>query len=621
MLDMLRRAVRSWVAKALLGLLVVSFAIWGVGDIGQGFSTNVATVGERTISVDDYARVLRREVTRFGMEPAQIRQTGLDRYVLAAMVREAAFEEAARALGVSAPDSAVARQVRADPTFQSAGSFDAVQYESVVRRAWGSVGDYEERVRRSLAAGPLRAAAVLAPAAPVGVAESIARRQGEERRFDAVTLGPDAVTEAVPEPTDAQLAAHLEENAAAFRAPERRAVTWLHIDVDALAADVDTPEADLRALYEARRDIYVADERRSIDQIVYLDPADAEAARERLDAGEIDFDGLLAERNLSRADAALGDVTQEDLGDARGEAAFALDAPGVAGPVPTATGGAALLEVTEITPGVVTPFEDARDDLARELGADAARPEADRLAEEVADLAAAGATLEEIGAELGLEVRSVSGLTATGATGDGGPAQGLAGAPTFLDEAFTAEIGEERNLRDAPDGGYFILRVDAVEEAETPPLDQIRDLVADGWRAEARREALADLAEEALGRIEAGESLATVAEDLGASVSTIGPLRSDDPDPRLDAAARETLFTGDIGAAAVTVRGQRATLAVLAEIIDPEDVAAQAAAIERALAESVAQDQLEYLGRALEAEAGATFNQQALDAVVSQIGG
>ncbi len=615
MLEMLRRAVRSWVAKALLGLLVVSFAIWGVGDIGQGFSTNVATVGERTISVDEYARVLRREVTRYGLEPAQIRQSGLDRFVLAALAREAAFEEAARALGVSAPDAAVARQVRQDPSFQVAGEFDPVQYESLVRRIWGSVGDYEETVRRSIASAPLRAAALEGAAPPPGLAQTIARRRGEERSFAALNLGAEAVAEDVPEPTEDQLAAHLDENAAAFRAPERRDATWLHIDLDALAADVEIPEDDLRALYDDRRETYVADETRVIDQIVYSDPADARDARARLDAGETDFDGLLAERGLSRADAALGPLTREELGDARGEAAFALEGPGVAGPVETPT-GAALLEVTGIEPAVVTPFEDARPDLLRELGADAARPEADRLAEQVADLAAAGATIEEIGAELGLPVRAAAGIAASGAG-----AEGLAAAPVFLDEAFAAGLGAARDLRDAPDGGYFLLRVDAIEEAQTPPLDSIREAVAESWRAEARREALAALAEDVRARVAAGETLEAVAEELGATVSPLGPLRLDDPDPRIDAAARETLFSGEIGAVAATVRGQRATVAVLTAIDAPADVAAQADGLRRALAQSVAQDQLEFFGRGLEAEFGATVNQQALDAVVSQVGG
>jgi peptidyl-prolyl cis-trans isomerase D len=615
MLEMLRRAVRSWVAKALLALLVVSFAIWGVGDISQGFSTNVATVGERTIGAETYARVLRSQATRFGVDPSQFRDTGLDRYVLASLVREAAFEEAAREMGVSAPDSAVARQVRNDPSFRIAGEFDPAQYESSVRRIWGSVADYEDSVRRAVAAAPLRAAVGGSANAPYRMAEAIARRASEQRRFAALslTLGDDAVEA----PSDAELEAHLEENAAAFRAPERRDVSYLHIDLAALAADIPVDEAGLRALYDDRADIYAQPETRVIEQIVYESADAAAAARARLDSGEADFDALLAERGLTRADAALGAVTRDDIAGPRADAAFALDGPGIAGPAEIPT-GAALLEVVEITPAIVTPFEEVRDALAAELGADAARPEADRLAEEVADLAAAGATLEEIGAELGLEIRTAEGVTAGGPAVGGDP---LTASPPFTTEAFAAEQGQLRDLTDDPSGGYFMLRVDAVTPASTPPLANIREAVEASWRAERRAEALAERAQDIVARIEAGETLAAIAAEMDRETSSIGPLRRDDPDPRLDAAARETLFTGAPGAAAASVRGSRATVAVLEEIVAADAVREQAEAVRAALTQSVAQDQLEYFGRALEAEMGAVFNQQALDAVLSQIGG
>ena len=619
MLEFLRRAVRSWVAKALLGLLVVSFAVWGVGDIARGLSPHVATVGDKTISADLYARALRRQLTRFGLDPSQIRSSGLDRFVLASLARDAAFAEAAREMGVSAPDSAVARRVRRDPAFQVAGEFDPVAYESNVRRAFGSVGVYEETIRDAIAANLLRSAAAQA-VAPDGAGALIARFRAETRRFDAIEFDADAIGVAIPEPTDADLQAHLEDNAAAFRAPERRDVTWLHVDPAALAAGFRPSEEALRAAYKDRRAEFVTEPTRTIDQIVFDDESAARAAADAIAAGETDFDALLAERGLSRADAALGSVTRDELPDARADAAFGLETPGVAGPVRIPTGWA-LLEVTAVTPGAETPFDEARDTLAAELALEQARPEADRLAEEVADLRAAGATLEEIAAEFDLPLGSVDGLAADGTLAAGGRATGLAAAPVFLDEAFAAAEGEERSLIDAPAGGYFELRVDAIAEPQTPPLVEIRDRVAADWRAARRREALREAAEAARERVADGEPLADVAADLGVEPFAIGPLRREDSDPRLSAEAREALFAGAEGATAVSVRRGRAVVAEVAEIAVPPEAEEEAEAFAQALAQSLSQDQVELFGRALEAEIGVTFNPQTYDSVVSQIGG
>lgn len=609
MLDLLRRAVKSWVAQVLLGLLVVSFAIWGIGDVGGGFSTRVATVGDQKVEADTFARVLRREQQRYGLDPTQVRAAGLDRFVLGQMVREAAVEDMMQALGVSAPDEAVARQVRGEAAFQVAGKFDAAQYASAIRGAFRSVAAYEATVRAALASAQLQQAASAGAAAPQGVAQAMLAFREERRAFDAITFRE---TGALPTPTEADLQAQLDQTPEAFATPETRRVTWLHIDPAAVADPV--AESDLRALYEERRAGFEEPETRAVDQIVYADRAEAEAAKARLDAGETDFDGLLAERGLTRADAALGRIARADLPDARADAAFSSPSPEIVGPVETATGHA-LMDVRDIRPGVTVPFEAVRDELARALAAERGGPQADRLAERAEDLRAGGATLEEVAADLSIPLASLDGLTAQG------PApEGLAGTPAFRAEAFAAAAGAERDALRLPDGGYLILRVDAVTPSRTPTLDEARDAVAAAWTAAAKAAKLAEAAEAARARVAGGTPLAQVAADLGLEVEPLGPLRRADPDARLGPDARAALFGARPGAAAVTVGRDSATLAVLREIVPPPAMDATIAQIEAQLAESVARDQLEYLGRALEDRAGVTVNPSVFEAALAQIG-
>lgn len=616
MLEVIRRGVKSWVVQVLLGLLVASFAVWGIGDVSRGFSTKVASVGERDIDANLFATILQREQQRLGLDPSQIRMVGLDRFVLAQLVREAAVEETARRLGLSAPDSAVARQVRSDPNFQIGGQFDATQYANAVRRVFPSIAAYEETIRRSIATQQIVTGAIGAIAAPPGAAEVLARFREERRRFDALILRTPA--EPVGEPSEADLAAHLDANPGAFTEPERRAVVWLHVDPEVLAQDIDIPEDDLREAYDAQVAMLAQPERRTVDQIVFAEEADAQAARARLDDG-LAFDALLAERGLSRQSATLGSVTANELRGARGEAAFALAEPGVAGPV-AAAGGFALLEVREIVPGFTIPFETIAEALRLDLARQRAEPDADRLAEAVEDLRAGGATLEEVAADLGLTLFRDGGVARNGTGGDG-PLSGLVAATPFLDEAFAAREGEERRIRPAPDGGYFVLRVDAVRPPSVPALDAIRDRVAEGWRAEATRAALRAEAEALKADLDAGADLATLAEARGLTVTSIGPLRRSDPDPRLGPEAREALFAAEPGTAALSAAGGGAALVVLREVVPVEPQGDVVRQFEQALAQSFGQDLFDYLGKALEDRAGVSVNTSVLDSVVSQIGG
>jgi peptidyl-prolyl cis-trans isomerase D len=619
MLEFLRRGVKSWVVKVLLGLLVVSFAVWGIGDVTTGFSTRVATVGGQTVEAGLFGATLRQEQQRYQLDATQIRPLGLDRFVLGRMVRDAALAEAAERLGVSAPDEAVARAVRAEPAFSAAGQFDPVQYAAAVRRVFPSVAVYEQTLRQSLAAGLIERAAAAAAPLP-GLAPALAAWREEARRFEAITLtvlnlqGPD------PVPSDADLAAHLEAARAAFAEPERRDAVWLRIDPSAMAAEVAIPEEELRAAYEGRRAEYETAERRVVDQIVFPTEAEAAAASARLADGSATFDALLAERSLSRGDAALGEVEAGDLRDARGPAAFALPGPGVAGPAATA-GGFALLEVRAVTPGRTTPFEEVREALRTEAALARIQPDLDRLSELAADALAGGATIEEAAAELGLTPGGVAGLSADGALAGGAPAFGLPAEPAFLAELFAAPEGADRDPVRLPDGGAFALRVTAVTAPRDPALEDVRDRVAESWTAARRSEALAALGESARDRVAAGEDMAAVAADLGAVVESIGPLRRGDPDPRLDEAARAALFAAEPGAVALARPVQLAVVARLAEVIPAEPDGPAAREIAEALEAAVGRDQIEFLGRALEAEAGVTYNLQAIESVLSGLGG
>lgn len=613
MLNLLRRAVKSWVVKGLLALLVLSFAVWGIGDMTTGSARSVATVGEREIDAGLFATLLRQQQQRFGLDTAQIRPLGLDGMVLGQMVREAALAETARRLGVSAPDSAVARSVRSDPTFMIGGRFDATQYAQTVTRVFPSTQAYEESVRRALAADQVMRAALGGVAVPPGAALALASFQEEQRRFDVLALGEPS--EPLPEPDAATLAAHLDANADRFAMPETRRVVWLHLDPAERAEGIEIPEAELREAWEAQRAMTVMAESREVDQIVFDAEAEAAAARARIDAGEITFGDLLAERGLSREDASLGRVRQRDLRDERADAVFGLEEPGIAGPAATRN-GFALLDVRDFRAQGTIPFEQLRETLQADLAQARVMPEIDRLAEEVEDLRAAGATLEDVAADLGLTLHVAEALVETGRQ----PA-GLAGTPTFRREAFAAGIGEERPIQQAAAGGYFVLRVDAIVPQRTPELADVREAVAESWRREARAAALREEAAALRDRIAAGESLEALAEARGDRVTSVGPLRRDDPDPRLSPQARRRLFAAEPGTAAISADGARVGLVVLREIVPVAPSGELIDVYEQALAQSLLQDQIEMVGRALEAQAGVSINRATLDAVLAQIGG
>jgi peptidyl-prolyl cis-trans isomerase D len=145
MLQGLRNASQNWMGRTLLaivmGFIVVSFAIWGIGDIFRGFgSGKLAQVGSIDISSQDYRAAYQNELQRLqrqarrGITNEEARAIGLDREVLSRLVTDAALDQKARQLGLAMADEDITKAIFNDPTFKGPnGQFDRARFKDVLR--------------------------------------------------------------------------------------------------------------------------------------------------------------------------------------------------------------------------------------------------------------------------------------------------------------------------------------------------------------------------------------------------------------------------------------------------------------------------------------------------------
>src|SRR5260370_823887 len=147
MLRGLRKASSNWLGKAVMaavvGFLVISSAIWGLGDIFRGLGrSTVAKIGRTEITVEQFRALYNERLQQFsrqlgrpiGMD--QARAMGLDRLVIGQLVSEIVLDETARKLGLNLSDAEVAKQITTDPAFAGPnGQFDRFRFEQTIRNA------------------------------------------------------------------------------------------------------------------------------------------------------------------------------------------------------------------------------------------------------------------------------------------------------------------------------------------------------------------------------------------------------------------------------------------------------------------------------------------------------
>src|SRR5437588_2068310 len=145
MLRGMRKASSNWLGKTIMavvmGVLIISFGIWGIADIFRGFGqSTLAKVGHIEISLNQFRQLytdrLQQISRQFGrpLTPDQARAFGLDRQVLQQMIAEAALDEDARRLGLGQSDAEVKRMIFADPNFKGpSGAFDSARFTQTLR--------------------------------------------------------------------------------------------------------------------------------------------------------------------------------------------------------------------------------------------------------------------------------------------------------------------------------------------------------------------------------------------------------------------------------------------------------------------------------------------------------
>ena len=509
----------------LLGLVIIGLTGFGLSGAVSGLaSQNVARVGGEPVSREEFVRAMFRQLDAFGRQAgtqltmSQAQAIGMDQQVLSRLVTVAALDREAKALKLSVGDRIVGDQLMGAQQFQGlSGKFDQQAYDFFLSRQGLSAKEYEEELREEAARALLQSAVGGGARMPDVLAQRVLAYLGEERGFDYVRITPGSLEGGLPAPDAAALQAHYDANPDDYTAPETRRVTYVALTPEDLVDTIEVTEDEVRAAYEDRAEAYNTPAARIVDQISFPSVEDAEAAKARIEAGEISFADLAAERDLTAADIARGRVTEEDLGAEARAAVFGTVNLGVVGPVTTDL-GPALYRVNAVIPARTTAFEDVQDELRRTLALDAARNEIAEHIDPVQDLLASGATLQEIADETELtlgEADVADGLE---------DIEGIASDAAFRAEALTAEVDEERDLIDLTGGGIAALRVTAIDPPTLRPFDEVREQVASDWQDVEEQRAMTALAESLQAQIGEGRTFTAVAEGAGLTVESQPPI-------------------------------------------------------------------------------------------------
>ncbi|MBO1519019.1 SurA N-terminal domain-containing protein [Oceanisphaera pacifica] len=420
--DKLRAGAQGTVSKVILVLIILSFALAGVGSyVTQPKEEVAAVVNGEDITAQMLENAYRNERTRLEGQlgpqfsellgdPLYVEQ--LRRSVLEQLIEQRLIDQKVQELNLYASDNQVRNAIRALPEFQQGNQFNNDRYQQLLARSGISAEQLRDNVRQDLSRQMLLNAVIgssFTLEAEAGLLDRLSRQQRDAElvRLPLTNFSDDLTL------TDAQAKAYYEQNASQFQRPEQVKINYVLLDAST-QADIAVDEADIAAEYQANLSAYTQPEQRQVAHIMLNKSDDAQeklaAIRARLMAGESFSELAQAESDDVFSGSKGGELEwmeQGTLDPAFDEAAFALTDINEVSEVVESEFGFHLITLLDKRDAKTKPLAEVRDairsHLAQEQAANAFYEQEQRLAELAFEFPD---SLDMVSDELGLPIVS-----------------------------------------------------------------------------------------------------------------------------------------------------------------------------------------------------------------------
>ena len=622
MLQAIRSRAGSLVVKGLFGLLILTFGIWGIGDIFRNRPTDtvIVTIGDQSIRAEDLQAAVRRELerlsARFGgaIDIQQAKKLGIIDDVLDELIDRSLLDQEAARLRLEVSDEVIRNAITDNPKFRTPdGQFDRALFNAVLAENHLTEDQFVTLMRRDIPRGDLRQAVVLGAVAPQSIVDLLYRYRNEKRVADIVAL---LIADAgdVGQPSDAELTAFYDAHQDLFRAPEYREFTLASLSPSNIAQGIEIPEATLKEQFDQRQDELQLPEQREVQQILAPSEDKIKEAEAALTAGK-DWKEVatqIAGQNPETIE--LGLMKREELPRVLADVAFELALNKPSEPMKTPLGWH-ILRVVKIEPAVTQTFEQAKPKLEAELTHDEAVDRIYKVANRVDDALAGGMSIEDAAGKFELKKTEIAAADVSGHDPESKPVALPLPANGVLKLAFATDEGQTSRVTESPDGAIFMVRVSKVMPPAIKPLAQVKEQAVAAWQAEKRREKVAHTATELAAAVKPDARLAAVAAEKGLKVTTALPLRrrpgrDDTTSPALVA----KLFAAKTGEVVTAADAAGSYVAQLDEVQTPEAPSGSATAeVSRDLDQGMRTDLAVEFTQALRARFPVEIRREAFD--------
>ncbi|MEJ5861695.1 SurA N-terminal domain-containing protein [Pseudomonas farsensis] len=483
MLQNIRDNSQGWIAKTIIGLIVVLMALTGFEAIFQAasHSQDAAKVNGQTISQNELSQAVdmqrRQLMQQLGkdFDPALLDEKRLREAALKGLIDRKLLLQGAEDAKFAFSEAALDQLILQTPEFQDNGKFSAERFDAVIRQMGYGRMQFREMLAQEMLIGQLRTGLAGSSFVTDKQIEAFARLEKQTRDFASVTFKADPAAVKV---TDEEVKAHYDQHAKEFMTPDQVVIDYIELKKAAFFDQVKVNDDELKALYE-KEIANLGEQRRAAHILIEVNDkttdaqakARVEELQQRLEKGE-DFAKLAKEFSQDPGSANTGG----DLGfagpgvydPAFEDVLYKLNKDQVSAPVRTEY-GYHLIKLLGVEAADVPSFASLKDKLTRELKTQQVEQRFVEATKQLEDAAFEASDLAQPAQDLGLKVHTSAPFGREGG-------EGITANRAVLQAAFSEEVmdeGANSNGIELDPETVVVLRVKEHRKPEQMPLEAV----------------------------------------------------------------------------------------------------------------------------------------------------
>ena len=570
----LRDGAKGGVSKFILfGFLVLATGGLVLMDVGGFFrggvsGSDVARVGDHVIKAQTFDSNLRRTVSRLGMSTQEAYKLGYVGQILSTEVRGLLVAQAASDLGVSIPDSMVAKQVSdlVTPLAKNGESPKNI-LEQILRAQGLNEAEFTKSISRDMGNNLITNTF---DASLKSVSDDmfidLYKFKNETRNIRYITFMDKDVRNTTP-PSDSDLENLYRATQETYAQAETRIYKIVTIDTAALEKALSISDEEIKSIYESNIDLYTTAASWTLDQALVPTKDQAQKIFEQAKAGKslkgavesvtTNVSGYIGEQDFT--EAALLEAVKQPVMDTK-ESGITLE------PIKSPLGWH-VVTVKSTNPVRVKPLSEVQGEIKEELVEAQIIDQQYELANAVDDMLASGASLEDVAEEIDLNITTLPAINQYGVAADGKDAlkDFTAARASIIETGATLQQGETSPIFESMDGQFMAVYLQSVTPKSYTPFDDVKDELAKRWSGDQSRVAnKMQLGQYLMSMTTENKSLADIAKAHGKTVKSESKIARNKTDvAKFPVRASDNMFEAKIDAPLIVDVDGGAALAVV----------------------------------------------------------